>query len=407
MRGMTNGLTLGERVAWYRRRRGMSQTVLAGSVNRTEDWVSKIENNHIDLDRLSVIRALADALDVSIGDLLAEPSLMEWTPESGQMTIPALRSALMNYQQLTPMLSQAGHTEPESLEELRTQVAEVWDAYQASRFGYVTHALPLLLQQAYRATNSYAGAARAQALSLLALAYQAAATTLTKVGETDLAWMAADRGLNAARDGGDPLTTGSLFRAVAHALLSNGRYEDAAGLVESAGDHLSSVLDGRDERALSVRGSLYLAGAMAAARADDRSTARGFLDEAERAAARLGQDANHLWTAFGPTNVAIHRVSTAMELGDVQVALDLGPRVDASALPVERRVRHALEVARAYNAWNRADDAMNTLLSVEQAAPEQVRYHFISRQLVLTWIRRTRGKPGYHLARLAHRLKVA
>lgn len=43
--------------------------------------------------------------------------------------------------------------------------------------------------------------------------------------------------------------------------------------------------------------------------------------------------------AFGPTNVAIHRVATAAELGDVQVAVDLGPRVDTSALPVERRVR--------------------------------------------------------------------
>lgn len=407
MRGMTNGLTIGERVAWYRRRRGMSQTVLAGSVNRTEDWVSKIENNHIDLDRLSVIRVLAHALDVSIGDLLAEPSLMDWTPESGKTTIPALRSALMNYQQLTPMLGQAENTEPESLEELRLQVAEVWDAYQASRFGYVTHALPMLLQQAYRATNSYTGPARTEALSMLALAYQAAATTLTKVGETDLAWMAADRGLMAARDGGDPLIIGSLFRAVTHALLSNGRFEDASGLVERAGEHLTTVLDGSDKRVLSVRGSLYLAGAMAAARADDRSTAQAFLDEAECAASRLGRDANWLWTAFGPTNVAIHRVSTAMELGDIQVAVDLGPRVDASVLPVERQVRHALEVARAYNAWNRADDAMDTLLDVERVAPEQVRYHFISRQLVLTWIRRTRGKPGYHLQRLAHQLKVA
>jgi transcriptional regulator with XRE-family HTH domain len=405
---MANGLTIGERVAWYRRRRGMSQTVLAGTVNRTEDWVSKVENNRIDLDRLSIIRALADALDVSLGDLLAEPSLMDWTSDSGTTTIPALRSALMNYQQLTPMLGQDEETnDPESVVELRRQVTDVWDAYQASRFGYVTHALPFLLREAYRASNSRDDVVRAEALSLLALTYQAAATTLTKVGETDLAWMAADRGLMAARDGGDPVVLGSLFRAVAHALLSNGRYEDAVSLVASAGDLLTGVLDDRNEQALSVYGSLFLAGSMAAARADDRATTQAFLHEADRSARRLGRDANHLWTAFGPTNVAIHRVSTAMELGDVQVAVDLGPRVDASSMPVERRVRHALEVARAYNSWNRTDDAMHTLLHVEQAAPEQVRYHFISRQLVLTWMRRTRGKPSYHLAGLAHRLKVA
>jgi transcriptional regulator with XRE-family HTH domain len=74
---MTNNLTIGERVAWYRRRRGMSQEVLADMVGRTVDWLSKVENNRVDLDRLSVIKALADTLDVSLGDLLSEPSLMD------------------------------------------------------------------------------------------------------------------------------------------------------------------------------------------------------------------------------------------------------------------------------------------------------------------------------------------
>jgi hypothetical protein len=128
-------------------------------------------------------------------------------------------------------------------------------------------------------------------------------------------------------------------------------------------------------------------------------------DSAE--ARRLGADANHLWTAFGPTNVAIHRVSTAVELGDLQVAVDLGPRVDVSALPVERRIRHRIEVARAYSAWNRRDEALMILLDAERDAPEQIRHHFISRQLVLSWIRQQRGKPSHHLAGLAKRLHVA
>ena len=84
MRGMTTDLTIGERVAWYRQRRGISQEVLAGRVDRTADWVSKIENGRIELDRLSVLRTVAAALDVALGDLMAEPSLMEWTQDSGQ-----------------------------------------------------------------------------------------------------------------------------------------------------------------------------------------------------------------------------------------------------------------------------------------------------------------------------------
>ncbi len=83
-------------------------------------------------------------------------------------------------------------------------------------------------------------------------------------------------------------------------------------------------------------------------RVDDRASATTFLREASESASQLGRDANAMWTAFGPTNVAIHRMTAAMELGDVQVALDLAPRIDASGMPTERRVRHAIETARAY-----------------------------------------------------------
>ncbi|MFC9229494.1 helix-turn-helix domain-containing protein [Streptomyces decoyicus] len=101
---MTQHLTTGERVAWYRHRRGLSQDVLAGLVGRTADWLGKAENNRIELDRLSVIRTLAHALDVSIGDLIGEPTLLEWSKDSGRRTLPALREALMDYRQLAPLI---------------------------------------------------------------------------------------------------------------------------------------------------------------------------------------------------------------------------------------------------------------------------------------------------------------
>lgn len=145
---------------------------------------------------------------------------------------------------------------------------------------------------------------------------------------------------------------------------------------------------------------------MAAARNHDGGTTRTFLAAADETARRLGRDANHLWTAFGPTNVAIHRVTTAVELDDMQVALELGPKIDTSSLPLERRVRHCLEVARAYSRRNRIEHAQATLLGAERMAPEQVRYHFLSRQLTLTWVRRQRGKPSPTLVALARRLNV-
>lgn len=406
MRGMTTNLTIGERVAWYRRRRGMTQEVLAGLIGRTVDWLGKAENNRLELDRLSVIKSIADALDVTLGDLLAEPTLMDWTADSGTRTVPALRSALMNYRQLTPLLGVTVEGEPTPLDELKDTVADVWDAYQDSRYGFATRRLPLVLADALIAVQAYDGRDRERAHELMAMTYQGAAMVLTKVGETDLAWIAADRGLGAAQQSDNMAVTGSLFRSVAHCLLSNGRFDAAVQLVSDAADYLRPGLRDAGPEFLSIYGTLFLAGSMAAARADDRSTTRAFLAEADQAAQQLGRDANHMWTAFGPTNVAIHRVATAAELGDMQVAADLGPQVDTSGLPIERRARHSLEVARVLSAHNRIDDALSMILEAEQWAPEQVRSHYLARELVLTWVRNQRGRPSRPLAELADRLHV-
>ena len=409
MRGMTETLTIGDRVAFYRRRRGQSQEVLAGLVGRTEDWLSRVENNKIELDRLSVIRRLADALDVSIGDLVAEPTLLDWTSDSGTRTVPALRSVLMDYRQVSGLLAGAGNGdgEPPSIDALQRDIGEVFDAYQASRYGYVTGRAPLVLSDAVRAANATGSADRTRAQGLLALAYQVAVAVLTKLGETDLAWIASERGLAAAQQADNPVVLGSLFRSVTHALHKTGRFQAGVELTEAAAVVLQPHLSSRaDDALLSIYGSLFLTGAVAASRADDRRTTSAFLTEAQDSATRLGRDANAMWTAFGPTNVAIHRMTTAMELGDVQVAVDLGPRVDASGLPVERQVRHAIETARAYSARNRRDDALGVLLDAEQLAPEQIKHHTISRQLVLSWLRNHRGPRSVPLDELARRLHL-
>jgi transcriptional regulator with XRE-family HTH domain len=406
MRGLTSGLTLGERIAWYRRRRGLSQEVVAGLVGRTVDWLSKVENSRIEIDRVSVIRSLSDALDVSVGDLLNEPSLVEWTSDSGSRTVPAVRAALMDYRQIMGMPASTSGDEPIPFAELERDLNEVWLAYQDSRFGFVTSRVPQLIADSQVAAGAYDGDESARAHAILALTYQAAAVTLTKVGEQDLAWIASDRGLVAAQRSNDVVIQGSLFRSVTHSLLSTGRYNEAVQMTEQATAVLEPHLANAGAEMLSVYGTLLLAGSMAAARAENRSMTMDLLNLADELARRLGSDANHLWTAFGPTNVAIHRVSTAMELGDVQLAVDTGPRIDTTSLPVERQVRHALEVARALSMRNRRQEALATVLEAEQTAPEQVRYHFISRHLVQTWIRQQRGKPSFHLTGLAERLRV-
>ena len=154
---MASTLTIGERIAWYRQRRGLSQEVLAGLVSRTTDWLSKVETGRIELDRLSVLRSLASALDVALGDLLDEPSLMEWTRDSGRVTVPGLRSVLMDYRQVTDVARHQDLGEAPSLQRLKVDVEDVWSAYQESRFGYVSHKLVTLIPAFKVAALTYPG----------------------------------------------------------------------------------------------------------------------------------------------------------------------------------------------------------------------------------------------------------
>jgi transcriptional regulator with XRE-family HTH domain len=405
---MTESLTFGECLAWHRHRKGMSQEVLAGLVGRTADWLSKVENDRIGLDRLSVIQALADALQIPLHALLTE------LPDRGSATsggrnseaMAKLRAALMDYAHLPSLLTTAPSAVPPDLDDLRVRIGAVWTAYQQSRYTQAAHLTCEAVPDAQSAVSTSDGDARLHAQGLLAMAYQGAAMVLTKVGEIDLAWVSAERGLAAALESGNTAVTGSLYRSVSHCLLAAGRHTAARDLVGNAAGLLDKEMDHDSPTHLSVYGTLLLVGSMAAGRTEDRASVREFLAEAERATHRLGGDANHMWTSFGPTNVAIHRLATAMELGDIHVAAVEGPRVDTSALPTERRVRHSLEVARAYSAQNRVDEALALILEAETQAPEQVLSHFIPRQLVTGWMRRQRRKPSHQLAALAQRLRV-
>ncbi|GAA1581131.1 helix-turn-helix domain-containing protein [Actinoplanes couchii] len=401
---MTDDMTTGQRVAFYRKRRGMSQEVLAGLVGKTGEWLRKVETNRAELDRLSVIRSVARVLDVSMGDIIGDPELFEWSEDSGRRTIPALRAALHDYRHLAPKITEFGETDPPPLADIERDIAEMWEAYQYSKYGVLARRLPHIIHDCLTAAEIYDGNDGQRAQSLTAYAHQVATLLLTKLGESDLAWIAASRGLVAANASNDHVVIGSLSRAAAHALVSIGEYQQARGLASASASFLMPRLAKPTPQLLSVYGSLHLVCALAAARDDDRPGADTHIIEADSAALRLGSDANHVWTAFGPTNVAIHRVSIAMELGDVQRAIKIGTPLDTSSLPVERRVRHAIETARAYARWNRIDEALSALLNAEAVSPDQVRYHRLSRAIVREIL--VRGRPPRLAVDLSERMGV-
>lgn len=244
----------------------------------------------------------------------------------------------------------------------------------------------------------------AQANVQLAYLYQLAASVLTKVGEQDLAFIRADRGDRAVQDSPYLAARISVQRTIAHALLSNAQYDDALAVVDQT---LGLVPAGQaNPELLSAVGTTHLVGAMVSARSGDRRAAGDHLRRATQAAEQLRRDSNYLWTAFGPTNVAIHDVAVAAELGDYQRAAHLGAQVDPAPLPMERQVRHRLEVARALHHQRKQRDALALVLGAEARAPEPVRRHFLTHALVHDWVRSRTTTASAELHGLARRTGV-
>src|SRR4029453_8617868 len=113
---------------------------------------------------------------------------------------------------------------------------------------------------------------------------------------------------------------------------------------------------------------------------------------AASAAGRLGTGANHAYTAFGPTNVGVHRVSAAVALGDGGAALQHAKAVHPVQLAVvEGRAQYLFDVARGHGQPGGDDQALRALLTAERLAPEEVRYQPAARALVAELLHRERA----------------
>lgn len=179
--------------------------------------------------------------------------------------------------------------------------------------------------------------------------------------------------MQAARASQDPVTIGSSARIITHAMMSNGHLKAATSTASSLASSLNRDMPSPDPESLSVYGSLLLRGAIAAAQHDDRHTAYELLAEAEDSSARLGQDRNLRWTAFGPTNARLHRLNIAVTLGDAGTALDVARTVDLAKVTVtERKAAFFVDTARAFLQCRKDDKALLSLRAAEEIAHEEV-----------------------------------
>ena len=398
--------TLGERVAELRRRRGLSQRELAVEVGRSESWVSQVERDVLPVERVSVLQSLAEALGVAVRDIRPEPSTVE-PPLSAENQLASLRLALTGHPALGTLLG-TSESQVADLDLLKTDVEEAWRLTHASEFSALAGLLVPLLSSLESTARQVRGRQRTRVAQLLSSAYQAAAAAFARQGEADAAWLAADRATRWAEDGGDPLAAAAGGFRMGHAFLTLRRADQAEYVATTAITALQPLTARPDcpPEALSLYGAMHLLLAVVHAREGNRTATHDVIGKARKIAARLGDDRNDYNTEFGPTNVELHAVSTAVDLGDAGEAVDLGRAIDASNLSPERQARLCIDLARAHVQRRHIGEAVAALLEAEHLAPEQVQTHSLVRTAVndLLGLAGRRATPD--LLNLARRIGV-
>ncbi|MFE7130961.1 helix-turn-helix domain-containing protein [Streptomyces sp. NPDC057638] len=393
---------MGDRLADLRTRRGLTQERLAERAGLSVDVVRKLEQGRRSTARLSSINAMAQALDTEPSYLVGQPTTFQGLADGGSdlPSILALRQAVSPVSDLL-----GGDVDPEdppSVEDLQAALRSTETIRREGRMGEIGALLPQLIHDARLATHAYTGPDAAAAFSVLAVAYQVAATTLAALGKEDAAFTAMERSLAAIRQGDDPKLETLAASTLAWVLTKQGRLSDAERVALTRADQIEPGFRSAPED-LALWGILLLRAATATVRQRRHDDVTQLLALARGAAQTMGRDLSVYATPFGPTNAGVAHVNFLVEMGRSAEAIRDSRAIPGLVhLPPTWRARFHVDRALAYHDLGKDAAATRSLLQAEQDAPEWMRYHSTSRRLVADL--RGRARRGAPVLGLADRL---
>jgi transcriptional regulator with XRE-family HTH domain len=377
----------GMRVAELRKQRGMKQEELAAALGRTASWLSQVERGVQPVNRLDVLRLLADGLGVPLQTLRPDTPIAASTPAEpadAANDLDQARLTISGYPVPDVLLAGAATESAIDVEALQNAVDEAWELTHGNRFAELSSAIGPLIPRLERAARTAPETVRPTLWLLLSRTYQALSAAFVRQDEPDAAWLAADRSINAAERSGEVLHVFTGVFRLAQAFVRLKRLDQgehaAATAVNALRQHVSGAT--ATPEALSVLGSLHLALALVHARAGNRADARTEIEHARQVATQIGADRNDFNLEFGPTNVGIQAVSIAVELGDAGEAIEVGERINADQLSTERRARLVMDLGRAYAQRRQSGEALAYLLEAEELAPELIHTHVAARNAI-------------------------
>jgi transcriptional regulator with XRE-family HTH domain len=392
---------LGSRIAYWRERRGLTQRLLADRLGRSKSWIEKVEAGTRSANRLPVLLSFCEELRIDLPVLIGNDLARDTRDCINDVQVEHIRTALERYDAIR---NDIPDTFTADLPRLKRQVSYAWAAFEMADYQVISRALPGLLLDAQR---SHVVIESGDSARLLTEVYQITASTLRKLGEYELAWLAGDRGVALAERDGDLIDAALTGFRVAIALTSLGRAKAAFDLNVSYAARLERDL--RTEAVKSVYGHILLQAAMAAASSGDATGVRDMISKAKSIARHVPDQANHYRLSFSPANVGLHYVAALVSLGEGGRAVEASADIDQAgirALRRERRATYLIDIARGYSQAGRRDEALEKLLEAEALAPREVNCRPVARGTIENLIQRSRNNPSSSLRSLAERCGV-
>lgn len=374
---MDVGDAIGRRIAHVRKLRGLTQIGLAGRAHVSKSLIAQVESGHKPATP-SLIAAVAGALNIDVTDVTGQPYRgAGMRGERIYAAIPQIRQALV-YWDISPILD----VPPRSLDDLRAETERVNHLRMQASYVELGTLLPALIKELTVHAHQARGAERLRAFRFLADAYTAVDSMAYKLGYMDLFALAVERMAWAASQADDVLLRPVAAIRRSSAFLATGAWDGGIRLLDRAGREIEDSLSDHPA-ALSVLGTVHLRTAIMAARGGRASPAWDGISRAREVADRVGRDTLDYGLLFGPTNVAIHEVAVAVELGDADEAIRRGAHL---TLPVdlsrERSSHHYIDLSRAW-LWQRDHaKALACINKAEHLAPQRTRYHPMARETV-------------------------
>ncbi|WP_433465810.1 helix-turn-helix domain-containing protein [Spirillospora sp. CA-128828] len=374
-------MTVGERIKFYRRRRGMTREVLGGLVGKTGRWVKAVESGQIQQPKLPALLALAEALKVrDIAQLTGGQSIPTSTFRGpGHPALPAVRDAV---NAVTVPLTGP----PARLDYLQARLDAAWRARHAApdHRTVLGTLLPELIRDAKHAVRSYDGTDRRRALAILAGVYNLSQFFCAYQPDSGLLWRVAERSIMAAEESEDPYAFGGAVWLLAQAHRDAGDFDAAESVNREGLDVLRPHMDGAGDDLTGMWGALHFEAGYTAARSGQRGTAWRWWEDADRIARTLPAAHYDPMTSFSRVIMGAHAVTLAVELRQGGESVKQAKRSAAAAIPSQpRKGRHLIETARAWQLGGDQAAELGTLKDAYVTAPETIRFNSYARRMVL------------------------